>query len=105
VQAYQLLVSTPDAAALSAAVSSVRGVAGVDAVSESSVAIGGTSSIVASYHGDASALRAALMASGWSVDYEGGQLRLSRAAGPRPVPAPPRVDPLAPAAAPPPPRP
>jgi hypothetical protein len=89
---------------VAAAVSSVRGVAGVDAVSESSVAIGGTSSIVASYHGDASALRAALMARGWSVDYEGGQLRLSRAAGPRPAPALPRVDPLAPAAAPPPPR-
>ena len=104
-QAYQLLVSTPDAAALSAAVSSVRGVAGVDAVSENSVAIGGTSSIVAFYHGDVSALRAALMVRGWSVDYEGGQLRLSHAAGPRPASAPPRVDPLAPAAAPPPPRP
>ena len=106
-QAYQLLVATPDGASLSAAVASVRAVSGVDAVSESSIAIGGTSSVVATYHGDVSALRAALMARGWSVDYEGGQLRLSRAAAPPPPPPPPqpRPDLLAPAAKPPPPRP
>ena len=57
-QAYQLLVATPDGGALSVAIASVRGVSGVDAVSESSIAIGGTSSIVATYHGDVSALRA-----------------------------------------------
>ncbi len=101
-QAYQLLVATPDGAALSAAVASVRSVSGVDAVSESSIAIGGTSSVVATYHGDVSALRAALMARGWSVDYEGGQLRLSRAtAAVRAAPQP-RPDPLAPGGAPPP---
>jgi hypothetical protein len=107
-QAYQLLVATPDGASLSAAVASVRAVSGVDAVSESSIAIGGTSSIVATYHGDVSALRAALMARGWSVDYEGGQLRLSRAAAAAAAPPPPpqpRPDPLAPAVKPPPPRP
>lgn len=106
-QAYQLLVATPDGASLSAAVASVRAVSGVDAVSESSIAIGGTSSVVATYHGDVSALRAALMARGWSVDYEGGQLRLSRAAAPPPPPPPPqpRPDLLAPAVKPPPPRP
>ena len=101
-QAYQLLVATPDGAALSAAVASVRSVSGVDAVSESSIAIGGTSSVVATYHGDVSALRAALMARGWSVDYEGGQLRLSRAtAAVRAAPQP-KPDPLAPGGAPPP---
>ena len=105
-QAYQLLVATPDGASLSAAVASVRAVGGVDAVSESSVAIGGTSSIVATYHGDVSALRAALMARGWSVDYEGGQLRLSRtSAAAAPPTSVPRPDPLAPAATPPPPPP
>ncbi len=104
-QAYQLLVATPDGASLSAAVASVRAVSGVDAVSESSIAIGGTSSVVATYHGDVSALRAALMARGWSVDYEGGQLRLSRAAAPPPPPPQPRPDLLAPAVKPPPPRP
>lgn len=104
-QAYQLLVATPDGASLSAAVASVRAVSGVDAVSESSIAIGGTSSVVATYHGDVSALRAALMARGWSVDYEGGQLRLSRAAAPPPPPPQPRPDLLAPAVKPPPSRP
>jgi hypothetical protein len=101
-QAYQLLVATPDGASLSAAVASIRSVSGVDAVSESSIAIGGTSSVVATYHGDVSALRAALLARGWSVDYEGGQLRLARgtaAVGTAPQP---RPDPLAPGGAPPP---
>jgi hypothetical protein len=103
-QPYQLLVSTPDGTSLSAAVASVRGVSGVDTVSESSIAIGGTSSIVATYHGDASALRAALMARGWSVDYEGGQLRLSHSAAAPAAPAIPqtRPNPPAPAGAPPP---
>jgi len=77
-QAYQLLLTVPDAAWLSWAVANIRSVSGVDSVTESSVALGGTSSVVATYHGDISALRAALLAKGWSVDYEGGQLRLSR---------------------------
>ncbi|WP_293940230.1 heavy-metal-associated domain-containing protein [Sphingomonas sp.] len=80
-QAYQLLVAAPDAAWLSYAIGSIRSVPGVDSVTETSVALGGTSSVVAAYHGDISALRAALMARGWSVDYESGQLRLSRSAG------------------------
>ena len=105
-QAYQLLVSTPDGASLAAALASVRAVSGVDVVSESSIAIGGTSSIVATYHGDVSALRAALMARGWGVDYEGGQLRLSRVAAAASAPSPqPRADPLAPTVKPPPTRP
>jgi len=103
-QAYQLLVAAPDAAWLTWSIASIRSVPGVDAVTESSVALGGTSSVVATYHGDIAALRAALMARGWSVDYEGGQLRLSRnpaavAQPARPAPvAPPRADPLAPQA-------
>ena len=80
-QAYPLLVAAPDAAWLSYAIGSIRSVPGVDSVTETSVALGGTSSVVAAYHGDISALRAALMARGWSVDYESGQLRLSRSAG------------------------
>ena len=87
-QAYPLLVAAPDAAWLSYAIGSIRSVPGVDAVTETSVALGGTSSVVATYHGDISALRAALMARGWSVDYEGGQLRLSRSAAPaQPAPS------------------
>ena len=93
-QAIQLLVAAPDGATLSAAIEQVRGMAGVDVVTETSVAIGGTSSIVATYHGDIAALRAALIARGWSVETVGGQLKLSRAqtapaaAAPPPVPAP-----------------
>lgn len=85
-QAFQLLIATPDAAALGAAVSQIRGIAGVDAVTESSVALGSTSSVVVTYRGDVSALRAALLARGWSADYVGGQLRLSRSGLPSGAP-------------------
>ena len=103
-QAFQLLVATPDAAALSAAMSAIRAVSGVDTVTETSVAIGSTSSIVATFHGDISALRAALMARGWTVDTASGQLRLSRSLA-APTPPPPPREPLAPASTtPPPPR-
>ncbi len=99
-QAFQLLIPAPDAASFAAAVAAVRGVAGVDAVTETSVAIGGTSSVVASFHGDLAAMRAALVARGWNAEDVGGQLRLSRAAAPAPATAP-----AAPAAPPPPPAP
>ena len=89
-QAIQLLVASPDAATLTAASAAVRAIAEVDAVNESSIAIGGTSSIVATYRGDIATLSAALLARGWAVETIGGQLRLSRAL------APPRSDPLAP---------
>lgn len=102
-RAYQLLVTVPNAAWLTWSIASIRSVAGVESVSATTVALGGTSSVVATYGGDISALRAGLMARGWSVDYEGGQLRLSRdlaatsAQGATPVPgAVPRTDPLAP---------
>lgn len=101
-QAYQLLIATPDAAALGAAVSQIRGIAGVDAVTESSVAIGSSSSVIVTYHGDISALRAALLARGWSADYVGGQLRLSRSGLPSGVPLQPTPPPSpAPSPAPP----
>ena len=89
-QTIQLLVASPDAATLTAASAAVRAVAGVEAVNESSIAIGGTSSIVATYRGDLATLSAALLARGWAVETIGGQLRLSRSL------APPRTDPLAP---------
>ena len=77
-QVYQLLLSVPNAAWLQWSIASIRSISGVEGVTESSIALGGTSSVVTTYHGDISALRAALLARGWSVDYEGGQLRLSR---------------------------
>ena len=76
----QLLLSSPDAASLGASIAQIRGIAGVDEVTERSVALGGTTTLFITYHGDVSALRAALMARGWLVDYAGGMLRVSRAA-------------------------
>ena len=85
----QLLLAAPDSTSLSGAIAQIRGIAGVDAVTERSLAIGGTSTLFVTYRGDVSALRAALMARGWSVDYAGGMLRVSRrAAAPPPSPAP-----------------
>lgn len=101
-QAYQLLIATPDAAALGTAISQIRAIAGVDAVTESSVAIGSSSSVVVSYHGDISALRAALLARGWSADYVGGQLRLSRSGLPSGAPLQPSPPPPSPPPPPPP---
>ena len=87
----QLLLTAPDAATLSASTAQLRGVAGVDGVSETSLAVGGTSQLVISYRGDSGALRAALMALGWAVDDTGGVLRVTRSAvsvAPTPPPAP-----------------
>ena len=88
-QAYQLQIAAPDSASLDAAMTSVRGVAGVDAVTESSVAIGGTSSVIVIYHGDLAGLRAALQARGFTVTSVGGQLRISRGGPPVGTPLPP----------------
>ena len=84
-----LLVTAPDAATLSAIVANIRGASGVQSVIERSVALGGTSSLMVSYRGSVSELRAALVARGWSVDEVGGFLRLSVAPRPAPSPAPP----------------
>lgn len=81
---FQLLVASPDAAALNAASASLRSLPGVDGVTEASLALGGTSRLVVSYHGDAATLRSALSAAGWSVDYEGGLMRISRSGGATP---------------------
>ena len=96
--AMQLLVNAPDGAALSSAIGQIRAIDGVQAVTERSLAIGGTSSLIVTYRGDISALRAALMSRGWVVDYVGGMLRVSRGG---PTPSPPPV-PVAPPLAPPP---
>ena len=50
-----------------------------------SIAIGGTSLLSVTYRGDVSALRASLMARGWSVDYVGGVLQMSRSSAPVPA--------------------
>lgn len=101
--AFPLLVTVPNAAWLAWSVASIRSVGGVESVSQTGLAPGGTSTVVATYKGDISGLRAGLTARGWSVDYEGGQLRLSRdlaatsAQGATPPPTS-RADPSAPPA-------
>ena len=84
-----LLVTAPDAPTLSAIVANIRGARGVQGVSERSVALGGTSSLMVSFSGSVAELRSALVARGWTVDEIGGFLRLSVAQRPAPAPPPP----------------
>jgi hypothetical protein len=70
--------ATPDPASVDAGLSSVRGASGVQGVSITSVAIGGTSVMRVSFAGDADALRAALQARGWQVSQGGGALSIRR---------------------------
>jgi len=86
---YQVQLVANDSASLGAAVAQIRGIAGVEAVNERSIAIGGTSSLLVTYRGDVSALRSQLIARGWSVDYVGGVLQMTRSSVPTPPPVPP----------------
>ena len=70
--------ATPDAAAVDAGLSSVRGAIGVQGANITSVAVGGTSVMRVSFAGDADALRAALQARGWQVSQGGGALSIRR---------------------------
>lgn len=86
-----LLVTAPDAPTLGAIIANLRGISGVQAISERSVALGGQSSLIASYRGTLGGFRSALVARGWTVDEVGGFLRLSvaqRRPAPAPAPAP-----------------
>ena len=64
---FTVQVATPEGASFDAAVASLRGLAGVQGVSTSSVAVGGTSVMRVTYSGDLGALAAALRARGWTV--------------------------------------
>lgn len=65
---------SPDGAAVDAALAALRGVPGVSGVSTSSLAIGGTSVLRASYSGSAEALATALRGRGWQVTVSGNSL-------------------------------
>ena len=75
---YSVQVDTPDAQAVLAVESALRGLRGVESASTSSVAIGGVSVVRVRFRGDASAMRAALAAGGWRVSESGGTFRISR---------------------------
>lgn len=70
--------ASPDAAAVDAALSAVRGVPGVQSASTSSLAMGGTSVMRVSLSGDLGALAAALRASGWKVTVGNNALSIRR---------------------------
>ena len=78
VQSLSVQVNTPDAAAVTAAESSLRSVPGVQGASTTSTAIGGTSVVRVSFAGDLEALATALRASGWAVTTGSGALRITR---------------------------
>ena len=78
VQAVTVQFASPDAAAVDAALSAVRGAAGVQSAATTSLAIGGTSVMRVSVAGGQAALVTALKARGWQVASSGGVLRISR---------------------------
>jgi hypothetical protein len=78
VNTYTVQVSTPDAAAVDAALAAVRGTGGVRGASTSSIAIGGTSVLRVSFAGDLDGLAAALRARGWQVTQGACALAFSR---------------------------
>ena len=83
----QIQILTRDEAGLSSAFGAIRGIAGVDAVSPRSTAIGGWSILLVTYRGEPQSLATALSARGWSVIDVGGTLRVNPglpAAAPKP---------------------
>jgi hypothetical protein len=83
---YQIQFYIRDSASLGAAIARIRGIGGVEAVGERSVAIGAWGLLAVTYRGDISALRTQLMARGWSVEYVGPTLRITGSLAPPPPP-------------------
>ena len=75
--AYQLVVSAPDAGSLNSVIGQIRNIVGVQTVTERSLAIGGTSSVVVTYRGSAASLRDQIMARGLGVTMVGSMLRVT----------------------------
>ncbi|VWX51927.1 conserved hypothetical protein [Novosphingobium sp. 9U] len=78
VQTVTVQFASPDAAAVDAALSAVRGAPGVQNAATTSLAIGGTSVMRVSVSGGQGALITALQARGWKVAASGSVLRISR---------------------------
>lgn len=92
VRIHSVQVVAPDSSALQAGIAMVRAIPGVETVSENSLAIGSVSNLMVSYRGDLDALRAQIIARGWSVEVIGGALRLTRPSGAPPPAASPAGD-------------
>ncbi|MBV1688269.1 heavy-metal-associated domain-containing protein [Novosphingobium sp. G106] len=78
VSTFTVQFASPDAAAVDAAVSSVRGTAGVQAAATSSIAIGGTSVMRVTASGSLEELAAALRSRGWQVSVGSNVLSIRR---------------------------
>lgn len=75
---FTIQFSSPDAAAVDAALGAVRGAPGVQGASTTSLAVGGTSLMRVSYAGELSALAEALRARGWRVTVGKNALSIKR---------------------------
>lgn len=92
---YTVYVETPDAGALNAAESGLRGVPGVRGTSTTSLALGGVTVMRVMFEGDIGSLRISLQARGWTVEEAGGALRIRRGGGSPPAAAPAPAPPAA----------
>jgi hypothetical protein len=101
--AYQVQIAANNVNTYNFAMAHLRTLAGIEQLIPQSINPSGTSYVLVSYRGSASALAAALRARGWSADFGGTIVRMSGGAGPPPpVPQPPPVAPPTPPATPPP---
>lgn len=78
-QPFTLQVETPDAAAQARIEAALRAVPGVQAVTTTSIALGGVSLVRVDFAGDAAGLRTALADHGFRIEEVGGTLRVRRA--------------------------
>ncbi len=78
VNTFTIQFSSPDGAAVDAALGAVRSAPGVKGASTTSLAMGGTSLMRVSYAGELSALAAALRAKGWTVAVGNNALSIRR---------------------------
>lgn len=78
VASFTVQFATPDAAAVDAALSSVRGTSGVQGAATTSIALGGTSIMSVTYAGNLDGLAAALRARGWQVSQGASVLSIRR---------------------------
>ena len=74
----QLVLASPNAAALSASLAEIRSIAGVVAVGETALAPGGKSILLVTFQGDGAAFAAALRARGFAADSAGNSVRAAR---------------------------
>lgn len=78
---FQFLAATPDAAALSAIVSRISGISGVESVAVVSNNAGGNSRLSVKFKGNSDELRSALSGAGLGIDFGAGVMRVSLGGG------------------------